>query len=42
MRTTRIGARGCGVTRSAAVHAHGKLRSSALPDLDIEPAFDDK
>ena len=33
---------GGGVTRSLALDAHGKSLSSALLDLDIEPAFDDK
>jgi hypothetical protein len=33
---------GGGVTRSLALDAHGKSLSSALLDLDIEPASDDK
>jgi hypothetical protein len=33
---------GGGVTRSLALDAHGKSLSSALLDLDLEPAPDDK
>ena len=36
------GALGGGVTRSLALDAHGKSLSSALLDLDIEPAPGDK
>jgi hypothetical protein len=36
------GALGGGVTRSLALDAHGKSLSSALLDLEIEAAVDDR